>query len=237
MPAAVSASPFSPSPFPRCPRALIAVLAALGSACADPGAKFDEFLARTADAGGEQTTEQEDDAATSASDQTLPDPEKLTGTYLSVTSFTGAPLSPILNRLELTASRSGTGDYALSMRFQPLAFADRMTQVGSPSGPFEAAVQADGEYITDPLRFDTPGRANPLLMLDSLSDLALHGALSKRQEDENGQVTFFCGTISGQLVTPLTQTLTGTFTAQRITDPSDYPDPVINCAMDPAGSL
>jgi hypothetical protein len=31
------------------------------------------------------------------------------------------------------------------MRFQPLAFADRMTQLGSPSGPFEAAVQADGD--------------------------------------------------------------------------------------------
>jgi hypothetical protein len=206
----------------------------LSQACADPGAKFDEFVARSANppadggAGGP-------DAAPSTS-QTLPDPQSLSGSYLSVTSFTVSPLTPILNRLELTATRSGD-DYVLSMRFQPLAFADRKTPAGPLSEPYVVLVRPDGSYESAALRFDTPGKANPMLMVDSLTDLVLRGTLGQRQEGADDQVRFLCGTFSGQLITPLAQELAGTFAYLRVEEGEDYPEPAIDCDMNPAGPL
>jgi hypothetical protein len=51
-------------------------------------------------------------------------------------------------------------------------------------------------------------------------------------EGPDGKAEFWCGDVSGNVVIPLPQPLTGTFTATRINDPENLPDAVINCDGD-----
>jgi hypothetical protein len=90
-------------------------------------------------------------------------------------------------------------------------------------GPFP--VQANGAFRADMPGLAVPGAANPVTGGDILANVVLEGSLC-------GDARSFCGTVTGNVSSPLPLDLAGsTFTLTRVDPPADPPTrPPIDCA-------
>ena len=100
-----------------------------------------------------------------------------------------------------------------------------MPAVGSKLalGPFP--VDASGTFRATMNGLAVPGAANPVTNGDILANVVLTGSLC-------GDARSFCGTVTGNVVTPLPLDLAGsTFTLTRVDPPADPPTrPAVDCA-------
>jgi hypothetical protein len=139
--------------------------------------------------------------------------------------------SPIVFVASLTTEASD-GGLSFSLTFQPLVAADRETPIGEPFdvGPFE--LSADGTFTAQLPTLIVPGDAN------SISGSELEATITLAGGSLCAPADFVCGDVTGTTARPVPLDLQGsTFAMERITDPSSYPAPVINCKRDPASPL
>jgi len=188
------------------------VLALLG--CVDPQARYDAFLARSADARGH-------DAGT-------PDPGDrfdFSGHYLLALSTTLAPDSPLLFGLDVeVASDLST----VQLHFQPLttdADAEPRKKVGDALDPAAVPYAADGTFSADLGEVTVPGRANPITGSDIVATVQLQAttrAPGATDGGDAGDAAEVCGQITGMVSMPLPLDLAGsTFGAVRTASDED----------------
>lgn len=207
--------------------ALPSACAALLAGCADPEGRYDDFQARDTairedQAGGDGGSDGGGGGAPCIPEAGAPD-----GDFLFSLSAYLNPRAPILFLTRLTTAASD-GGLSFSLSFQPLEAADRRTPAGEPVdvGPYEAS--ADGQFTAELPTIVVPSNANAISGRELEATITLTGALCAPAD-------FVCGDVTGSLVRPLALDLKGsTFAMERITDPSSYPEPVINCERDPA---
>lgn len=209
--------------------AALACSALLLLACADPGASFDDFVARDVKLRpkpGEGGSGGGGGGGSSAC--TLPAAQAADGDFLFSLSASLDPSKPVMFLGTFTTEAKDQG-LTFKLTLQPLLAVDRKTPTGNPLpvGPFD--IGADGSFVANLPQLTVPGDANPIstgLELEATTTLA--GSLCATD--------FLCGAVSGKVTKPLELDLMGsTFAMTKITDPSAYPPVVINCAKTPAG--
>ena len=205
----------------------------LATACADPTAKFDEFVKR------DLAARERDSGVAAPVEGELPTPEQIEGSYLYVVSLGLGATTPFVNLLELEAEMQGDMLF-IRLRDRPLSYKDRATPVGEFTEWREFLANPKGKFETEPFNVVTPPEANPITMGLAVSDLVISGSLSTVERDDEGNVSFWCGKITGELTSPFPMPLNGNFTALRLYTPKDlksYPFAEINCAHDRAAEL
>lgn len=202
---------------------------ALGG-CVDPGGSFNDFGARYKEVHGAGGS----GGAGGSASCVPPAPGDLSGSYLFALSASLKPSLPVLFKADVsTIAATGGSGAALKLTVQALAYWDRKTAVGSPLDIPAIPIKPDGQLDdSNPLpTLTVSGDANPIIPTGTIVATAtLHGQIC-------GVQNFYCGTVSGNVTSPLSVSLAGsTYTLDKITDPNNYPDPpLINCAKDPAG--
>lgn len=205
---------------------------ALGG-CVDPGQSFNDFAARAQGAGGSGgAPDAGGSAGTDGGGCVVPGPGTLTGTYLFTLSAKLKPTLPVLFTADVsTVAATGGSGSALKLKLQALAYWDRKTAVGSAVDIPPITIEQDGQLDTStPLPSLTiVGTANPILPGEPITATAtLHGQICGVQD-------FYCGTVTGNVTSPIPTPLTGsTYTFNKITDPSNYPSPLLDCAKSAA---
>jgi hypothetical protein len=207
------------------------------TACISPEGRYDDFANGKNDGGAAESNPQDGSGVFPLA------PEQITGSYLYVVSTIVAPRIPTVYLAEVEAEKLGRG-VKLRIRQRPLSKTDRTTPVGPFGDWHEDVLGTDGVIDSAPLRTTVPAAANALTGLDTDTEIAMHGRLFNlaAEDDPDAPVDFFCGTITGRIISPFPiDDLTGsTFTGSRITDvddPKSYPPVVINCDKDPARPL
>jgi hypothetical protein len=213
------------------------LLAGFLSACASPEARFDDFADGKNDGGGASNGLQQADGSFDLT------PGQISGTYLYVVSTIVAPRIPTIYLAEVEAEKVGKA-IKLRIRQRPVSKTDRATPVAPWGDWHEDILDTEGEIDSDPIRTTVPAAANALTGFDTDTEIAMHGRLFNLTADDDPEapVDFFCGTITGRVISPFPiDDLSGsTFTGSRITnvdDPESYPPVVINCSKDPARPL
>ncbi|WP_433930133.1 hypothetical protein AB3662_39995 [Sorangium cellulosum] len=209
--------------------------AALLAGCADPQGRYDDFETRDTaireDQGsGEGGSDGEGGSGGGGGGSCLPEAGAPDGDFFFSLSAYLSPRAPIVFLSKLTTEASD-GGLSFSLSFQPLEAADRKTPTGEPFdvGPYE--VSADGQFTAELPTIVVPGNANPISGSELEATITLTGALCAPAD-------FVCGDVTGTATRPIALDLKGsTFAMERITDPSSYPAPVINCDRDPARPL
>ncbi|MBI5534755.1 MAG: hypothetical protein HY898_18660 [Deltaproteobacteria bacterium] len=160
----------------------------------------------------------------------LPEPGDVDDKYLFALSANVLPKKPIVCVGTLTITQGASGP-EISFSLQPVLSTDRRTPTGTPLVAGPVPINADGSFVADFGGIKVNGNANPI----SGSDLETTstvltggpGALCKPAD-------FICGAVTGQVIVPATINLGegvgSKFTLQRITDPNQYPPPMIDCA-------
>lgn len=217
-----------------------ALAAACTLGCVDPEAAYNDFLARRAGAAGADAgLDAPADVVTTDAEGggcRAPVAGELDGTFLFVVSIAASPKLPTVFKVDITTEAQSDGSLKVTDAAQPLSYTDRHTPVGSPVPPDTYVVNPDGTYVHHVPPGTIPGAANPVTKTDIEGALTLTGQVCSARTPDNPDSTidFGCGTLVLALTKPTALTVNGTFTDQRITDPSKYPDAVINCNKDPA---
>lgn len=196
--------------------ALALALAAAG--CADPDGQFEAFGTRY----------DQDNATSTAPFDAGPCPPTKVGEADGDYFFTLAAKinkkKPLALLAKLTTQAMGAG-VTFKLDLQPLLAADQKTPTGVPFnglGPY--AVASDGSFTAALPELTVPGNGNPVTGTDLVATVTLAGHLC-------GKGDFICGDVTGNVTKPLPLDLKGSsFTLQRITDPTKYPTPLIDCA-------
>ncbi len=215
---------------------LLGAWLSLLAGCPDPAGKFDEFAARVQQA----PVDMEDDAGMDGCplpDGELPGPEQISGLFLFTVATSLDPHKPFVYLLEVEASKNGD-NYKVSMRERALSAKDHKTPVEDFGDPREFEVSPAGCFVTDRTTFNIPAEANPIIALPAVTELVLGGNVAQAIQEPDGDrlVTFWCGTVDGDVISPLPQSVNGSaFTAVRVTDPDNLPEVVIDCDMTPVG--
>ena len=186
--------------------------------CADPQGDFDAFGERYASIHGTTTSNTDPGACN------LPAADTIDGDYLLAFSVFINPPKPVLFRAGVTSAAAGDG-VSLSMTLQALSKFDRKSPVGEEAsvGPFE--VGADGAFAMDLPPLVVVADANPVTNAEITADVILTGSLCADK--------LTCGALGGMASGISIEG--SNFTLQKIEDPAAYPEPLINCAGDPAG--
>lgn len=202
--------------------------------CADPHARFEEFVERDDKAREEQAKPA--DGETPSGDFKLPTAEQSRGTFLLAIATPLGPTTPVVSLLEVEAEDKNPG-LELRLRYRPLSAKDRKTPVGEFNDWQSILVNPDGSFMGQTFHATTPGEANPLGGTPLEADLSLQGRPTPRV-NPGETVDFLCGDVTGTVNVGLTLPLQGsTFTATRIKDPNNYPPVTTNCQMSPAAPL
>lgn len=171
---------------------------------------------------------------TETSDSTTGDAPVLVGDYLLVVSTVIAPALPI--QFIATSELIGApGQQTMRTALQPLALAQgKVTTPRTPVGEplvFAGIPVVDGIFKVDLGVVMVSGAANPITGGDITAQLALVG--------EFVGPDFYCGTVEGDLLSPLEASLNGsTFAAVRIDDPGDLPlEVLLDCVGNTATDL
>ena len=196
-------------------------------ACADPDGAFEDFNKRYAEI-PLATSSSGTGGGGGAPACEVPVAGEVDGDYIFALSAKIAKKKPVLFLTTLTTA-DDNGTLTMSLHMQALTATDRKTPIGDIIDIGPSPVEADGSFKIDFPTIQTPGAANPVSGSLLESTVTIASSLCKPAD-------FICGDVTGNLTKPLAiPDLTGsTFTMQRITDPAAYPDPVINCAKDPA---
>lgn len=213
------------------------------TACPDPGGKFDEFALRVK---GEPTGDDVDGGTGDGGadgcplpKNPLPEPEQFTGTYLFAVSTTLDRSMPFVYLLEVEAAWED-GVYKISMRDRPLDAKDRKTPVAEFGEPRAFEVSPAGCFESDRIHFDIPAKANPVIPLPAVSEISFLGNVANAvvQQEGDRPVSFWCGDVNGEGISPISTSLDGsTFAAIRVFDAENLPPVVIDCDMTPAAEL
>ncbi|MFZ6180785.1 hypothetical protein [Nannocystis pusilla] len=156
---------------------------------------------------------------TETSDSTTGDAPVLVGEYLFVVSTVIAPALPI-QFIATNELIGAPGQQTMRTALQPLALdqgkvTTLRTLVGEPL-VFAGIPVVDGIFKVDLGLVAVSGAANPITGSDITAQLVLAG--------EFVGPDFYCGTVEGDLLSPLMSSLSGsTFAAVRIDDPGDLP--------------
>ncbi len=198
---------------------------ALATACVDPRASYESFEAvpiEAAQCSIEGAGEAPEDCRT-------PDPEEINGDWLLAIGTPQATPKPMMALLNIAAERTESGLLRISLDAQPLDARDRHTPVGKELPP--AVVFAETSFVIEIGREINDGRSNPLIYgTDTESEITLCGTVCSVRTPENPDaiIQTLCGIGAGQIFAPLELSLNGTtFAAARITDPLNYPKPVV----------
>jgi hypothetical protein len=184
--------------------ALVVALALAG--CADASGRFQAFEERRGALDGQAGTANAAGATGAAGEPGCvpPAPDVVSGVALLAleTSMTPGIAMLFLGQIE-TPELDGTTSVKYS--YKALDATDRQTQVGEPLvvGPYP--IGEDGTFNAPTGKSALPGRANPILPgVEIVSDLTLHGTIC-------GVDTFYCGTVTGTVYSPLAGPATGQF--------------------------
>lgn len=208
---------------PRALGAALGVLAVLSlGGCPDPEAKFDEFLDNTKD---DRDFMPPPPPPPPDLGPMLPD---ISGTFLLAVSTVISADLPLQFIVTNTMKTNMDGSVTLDSSLQPLAL--DLSSVTMPRTPVGDPLEfmnlpiVDGQFEIDAGTVMVTGMANPVTGSDIEATLLMKGQIEG--------VDFYCGSIEGDLVSPLMSTLKGsTFAAVRLTDPMVLPtDVTINCA-------
>ena len=192
------------------------------AACADPEAVYNRFIDDYQEIYGADAAVEGDAGMCPIVQQADLNPNG----YLFALSSKLAPTKPIVGLAQLTREDVG-GQPAMSFHIQPLAFADQRTPQGEPivGGPFE--VRSDGSFTADFGQINVVGEANPISQRRLETTATLQGAPGSLC----APIELICGGVEGIVTYPLNDyPLAGSnFAMVPITDPANYPKPVLNC--------
>lgn len=167
-----------------------------GAGCADPSGRYADFERRAADSAF--------DAGAGGSRCTPPPPNALSGpALLAVETTLGAGL-PILFFGPIETPEMEGKTHVL-FRYRALDASDRRTPVGEELAVGPIAVEADGTFRAAIPEGALPGSANPILPgIPIVSVLELSASIC-------GVTNFYCGTVSGNVISPVRGAVTGRF--------------------------
>ena len=174
---------------------LLPLLPLAASGCADPQARYEDFLERSAGMRGQ------DAGVIKPSDRL-----DFSGRYLAALATTLAPGQPILFSCEVDGSEDlGT----VELSFQPLsADADPAPRepVGDSFGASAVPYGEDGSFSAELGELTIPGRANPISGSDIVANVAIAATAYAMSAD---LAMHFCGGVSGMVSVPLALDLAG----------------------------
>lgn len=210
---------------------LVAAAALALAACPDPQGEFDAF--------GERINQIEDDGeggtggGEGGAPACLPQAAgEADGQYLFALSAAdlNAEKAFALDA-DVVTTDAGDGALSLTLTLQPLSKTDQSTPVGDPLVFEDLPVNADGTFEWDFGTVTLIEEANPISEGNYVeATLVLTGSLCG-----GDRADFICGNVTGTVLHPLEgfPLTESKFTMQRY-EGSDLPEPVINCAKDPA---
>jgi hypothetical protein len=207
----------------------IACVAAVFSGCADPEGAFNDFKDRYQATQGQVEAGALDGAQGDGAACVIPTADDVKDPYLFALSANVLTTKPIVCLGTLTITKGANGP-EISFSLQPLVSKDRRTPTGDPivGGPYP--IHADGSFEADFGGIKVNGEANPI----SGSSLETTAKLTGGPGTICKPADFMCGAVSGQVTVPASINLAegkgSKFTFQRITDPNQYPAPMIDCA-------
>lgn len=211
------------------------LLAACGP---DPKGKFEEFLEDTRESeatgatgtmGGSETTAEPTTGPTSESTtmgDTGAEPLDISGDFLLAVSTIVDRSKPL--QFVATNTMTVTGDKTtLSVCLQPLTLDQgKVTIPREPIGEplcFMDIPVVGNAFTIDAGTVMVTGAANPITGADIVASLVMAGEIQ--------EVDFYCGSVTGDVMTPMLGSIAGsTFAAVRLTDKTVLPtDVTINC--------
>jgi hypothetical protein len=136
-------------------------------------------------------------------------------------------MAPGIAMLFLGQIETPESDGATSVKYdyKALDATDRLTEVGEPLvvGPYP--IGEDGSFNAPTGKSALAGRANPILPgVEIVSDLTLHGTIC-------GVASFYCGTVTGTVYSPLAGPATGQFGLTLLDSKSHLPErPRFGCS-------
>lgn len=185
------------------------------TACVDPGARYDDFIERTADlrgrdAGMVEPTERFD----------------WSGRYLLALSTVLAPDQPLLFAVDVEVS----SDLELAtLELQPLTTDDDdepRTPIGDRIVLEDVPYDAEGTLSADLGEVTVPGRANPITGSDIVASVQLSARTRAETDDEP---SLFCGEVEGMVIEPLSYDLAGSTFGAVPTDDAPSAEPLLRC--------
>jgi hypothetical protein len=196
-----------------------ALLVALALAsCADASGRFQAFEERRGGLEGQAGTNPSAGATGSGGEPGCapPAPDVVSGVALLALETSMAPgiAMLFLGQIETPELDGAT---SVEYSYKALDATDRRTQVGEPLvvGPYP--IGQDGAFNAPTGKSALPGRANPILPgVEIVSDLTLHGTIC-------GVETFYCGTVTGTVYSPLAGPATGQFGLSLLDSAADIP--------------
>jgi hypothetical protein len=197
-------------------RSSLALLVALALAgCADASERFQAFEERRGALDGQAGTS---NTAGSAGEPGCapPAPDVVAGLALLALETSMAPgiAMMFLGQIETPELDGAT---SVKYSYKALDATDRHSLVGEPLvvGPYP--IGEDGTFNAPTGKSALPGRANPILPgVEIVSDLTLHGTIC-------GVGTFYCGTVTGTVYSPLAGPTTGQFGLTLLDNAADVP--------------
>jgi hypothetical protein len=182
--------------------------------CVDPGARYADFIERTAGERGRDASVSEPS-----------DRFDWSGRYLLALSTTLAPDSPLLFAVDAQLS----DDLArIELELQPLTSDEDdepRTPVGERFSVRDIAYEEDGTFSADLGRVAVPGRANPITGSDIVADVQL----SARTLDTEGEPAIFCGEVAGMVAEPVALDLSGSTFGAVQTEDEHAAEPLLSC--------
>ena len=195
---------------------LLVALALVG--CADASGRFQAFEERRGALDGQAGRAHVAGATGSAGEPGCapPAPDVVSGVALLAleTSMTPGIAMLFLGQIETPEVDGAT---SVKYSYKALDATDRQTQVGDPLvvGPYP--IGDDGTFNAPTGKSALAGRANPILPgVEIVSDLTLHGTIC-------GVDTFYCGTVTGTVYSPLAGPATGQFGLTLLDSAADMP--------------
>lgn len=189
------------------------VLWLAAGSCADPTARYDAFIERTADM-------RELDAGMNDGGERF----DWSGRYLLALATSLSPAQPIL----FAVDASVTSDLAqVDLAIHALtteADAEPRTPVGDDIGVTGVAYAVDGSFVADLGEVTIPGSANPISGSDIVATVQLQGRTLTNGE----QADAFCGQVTGMVMSPVMFDLAGS-TFGAVESPQLDATPLLRC--------
>ena len=206
----------------------LSIFVALG--CADPEGAYDDFVERkkktsdNSDAG----TGNDGGGACSSDPCSPPAAGAIDGDYLfSLAAIVNGEATTKKKPFVFvnTVTTKAGSPLEMSWSLQPLNKDDRKTAVGTPIDIPSIQIDNEGLATISLKDVNLPGEANPISGSIIVADLEMSGRIC------DGAADFFAGQASGQASKPLPLPIDkgSEWMMEKITDPNNYPSPVIDC--------
>lgn len=199
-------------------RFYLPVAALLFAGCVDPGARYDDFIERTAD---QRRDDEPDSGMVEPTDRF-----DWSGSYLLALSTTLSADSPLLFAVDAELSEDLE---RIELTLQPLTTDgddEPRTPIGDSFGISDIAYEEDGTFSADLGDVSVPGRANPITGSDIVASVQLS---ARTQDARDERPIIFCGQVSGMVVEPIALDLSGSRFGAVRTDDVAGAEPLLRC--------